>query len=256
MAVVTFTTDFGHSDAYVGALKGVVLSLAADAVLVDLTHAIPPQDVREGAWALREAAGFFPSGSIHLAVVDPGVGGDRYGIAVASRGQYYVGPDNGLLSMAAAQPRRIFRTENPLFRREPVSPTFRGRDIFAVAAGRLAAGHPIEEAGPELDGMVELPFPATSPLGELCAAEVVHVDHFGNLVTSLLATEVEGCWEMECDGRSFRIAGGRTYADVDRGALVLYPGSSGLVEVAVRDGSAALLVQAKAGARLRLKRLS
>jgi S-adenosylmethionine hydrolase len=256
MAVVTFTTDFGLSDAYVGAMKGVVLGIAPSAVLVDITHAVPAQNVQAGALALADASSYFPAGSVHVAVVDPGVGGDRHGIAVASRGHYFVGPDNGLLSLAVPKPRRVFLLESPLFRRATVSPTFHGRDVFAVAAGQLAAGRRIEEAGRALDTMIELPIPAMQALSEDCRGEILTVDHFGNLLTGLSSVGVEGKWELVCGGRRFALDGGRTFSDVAPGALVLYVGSSGRVEVALRDGSAALLTQAKAGTQIHLKRLS
>lgn len=256
MAVVTFTTDFGPSDAYVGAMKGVVLSAAPHAVLVDITHAISPQDVRAGAWALAHAAPYFPAGSVHVAVVDPGVGGARDGIVIAAQGSFFVGPDNGLMSAAAVAPRRVFRIENPAFRREPVSLTFHGRDIFAAAAGQLAAGRPIDEAGRQVATVAELAMPESGALGDDCSGEVVHVDHFGNILTSLVSDHVDGRWELQCDGRRFELDGGRTFCDVERGALLLYPGSSGRVEIAVRDGSAARLTQMKAGMRVQLKRLS
>jgi S-adenosylmethionine hydrolase len=259
MAVVTFTTDFGLSDAYVGAMKGVVLSLAPGAVLVDITHAVPPQDVRAGALALAAASPFFPAGSVHLAVVDPGVGGARQAIAVSSAGKFFVGPDNGLMSLAAPQPRRVFRIEDASFRREPISPTFHGRDVFAVTAGRLAAGRAIDQAGVLLPSMVELSLSDSGPLADDCHGEVLHVDHFGNLVTSFLADPsdaIVGRWRMDCEDRRFDLSGGGTFSDVDRGCLVLYAGSGGRVEIALRDGSASLLTQAKTGTRIRLERLS
>lgn len=256
MAVVTFTTDFGVSDAYVGIMKGVVLSMANDAVLVDITHAIPPQDVRAGAFALADAAPYFPAGTVHLAVVDPGVGGERDGIAVVSRGHFFVGPDNGLMAMAAPEPRRIFRIENRLFQRALVSPTFHGRDIFAVTAGQLAAGWPIEQAGPALPAMVELRTLAAQVLGDEGRGEVLHVDHFGNLVTSFSSGPLTGRWELSCEGGRFQLAAGQTFSDVERGALLLYAGSSGRIEIAVRDGAAALLTHAKIGTQIHMKRLS
>src|SRR5438128_5699715 len=131
MTVVTFTTDFGSSDGYAGAMKGVVLSLAPDAALVDISHDVPAHDVQAGAFALAQAAPLFPPGTIHVAVVDPGVGGARADLVVAAGGSFFIGPDNGLLTLAAPAPRRAWRIENPSYRREPVSPTFHGRDVFA-----------------------------------------------------------------------------------------------------------------------------
>src|SRR5687767_15909330 len=131
MSIVTFTTDFGNADGYVGAMKGVVLSRSRGATLVDICHDIPPHDVAAGAFTLAQAASLFPPGTIHVAVVDPGVGGSRADLLIEAGGAYFVGPDNGLLDLAAPHPRRAFRIEAADFRREPVSPTFHGRDVFA-----------------------------------------------------------------------------------------------------------------------------
>jgi S-adenosylmethionine hydrolase len=252
MAIVTFTTDFGSSDGYAGAMKGVVLSLAPQAVLVDISHGVPARDVQAGAFALAQAAPLFPPGTIHVGVVDPGVGGARAPVVVAAGGALFVGPDNGLFSLAAPEPRRAWRIENPSFRREPVSATFHGRDVFAPAAGRLAAGWAPEEAGPPLEQLAILPL-TSAPLGEGGEGQVVHVDAFGNLFTSFTGAP-RGSWELALDGRSFALEAGHTFGDVAPGALVLYPGSGGQLEIAVRDGSAAALTGARVGARLVLGR--
>jgi hypothetical protein len=256
MAVVTFTTDFGSSDAYVGAMKGVILSLAPGTTLVDICHDIPPQDVRAAAMVLADAAPCFPAGCIHLAVIDPGVGSARSGIVVEARGQLFVGPDNGVLSVAAPPPRRIHCIASQLCRRPQVSPTFHGRDIFAVTAARLAAGHVLAEVGPTLDHLIEVTLPTLAPLTDDCTGEILRIDHFGNLITSFAADRVTGRWELECAGRSFAIEAGVTFSDVGPGAPVIYAGSSGRVEIAVRDGSAAGLTQTRSGTPLRLVRLS
>jgi S-adenosylmethionine hydrolase len=255
MAVVTFTTDFGSSDGYAGAMKGVVLSLAPDAVLVDISHQVPARDVRAGAFVLAQAAPFFPAGTIHVAVVDPGVGGTRAEVVVAAGGALFVGPDNGLLSLAAPAPRRAWRIENPAYRREPVSPTFHGRDVFAPAAGRLAAGWAADDAGSALAEIVTLPV-RTRPLGDGGEGEVVHIDGFGNLFTSFAGAVAAGPWVLEMGGDSFPLVGARTFADVAPANLVVYPGSGGQVEIAVRDGSAEALTGAAIGTPLRLRRRS
>jgi S-adenosylmethionine hydrolase len=257
MAVVTFTTDYGRADGYAGAMKGVVLSLAPDAVLVDISHDIPARDVASGAFTLAQASRFFPPGTIHVAVVDPGVGGDRAAVVVASGGSYFVGPDNGLLDLAAPAPRRAWRIENPQFRHEPVSATFHGRDLFAPAAGRLASGWAADRAGPPVPELVPAPFGPGAPLTEDAEGEVIHVDTFGNLLTSLSASdEVRGRWRLDIGGGRFELPGARTFADVPEGSPLIYRGSAGQVEVAVRDGSAADLTGAARGSRLRLTRLS
>ncbi len=186
--IVTFTTDFGFSDGYVGAMKGVVLSLAPDARLVDITHGIAAQDVAGGAIALAQAASLFPRGTIHVAVVDPGVGGARADVVVASGGSVFIGPDNGVLSLAAAaEPRQVYRIDAAAFRREPVSPTFHGRDVFAPTAGRLAAGAAPADVGPPMASLVELDPPLVRRVGDRVEGRVTYVDRFGNLLTSLAA---------------------------------------------------------------------
>jgi S-adenosylmethionine hydrolase len=253
--IVTFTTDFGTSDGYAGAMKGVVLSLAPDAVLVDISHDVPARDVQAGAFTLAQAARCFPPGTIHVAVVDPGVGGRRAEVLVAAAGAFFVGPDNGLLSLAAVGPRRAWRIENAGFRREPVSDTFHGRDVFAPAAGRLASGWAPDGAGRALDDLAALPVRDDGVLREGGAAEVIHIDAFGNLFTSFRAERpLTGFWELELQGRTFAVTGGRTFVDAPLGELVVYPGSGGQVEIAVRDGSAAALTGARRGTALHLRR--
>jgi S-adenosylmethionine hydrolase len=253
MTVVTFTTDFGTSDGYVGAMKGVVLTLAPDAQLVDITHDVPPFDVAAGAFALAQAASWFPPGSIHVAVVDPGVGHARADLVVEAHGSLFVGPDNGVLSLAARGPRVSHQIAATSFRREPVSPTFHGRDVFAVAAGRLASGASPRDAGPLLPTIVDLTGPAAhvGDPGDAAgvAGTILHIDRFGNLITSIEGDRLtHGRWRLQSRGTgpdpgktsAFTAVAARTYADVDRGALVFYVGSSGLVEIACREGSAAV----------------
>jgi S-adenosylmethionine hydrolase len=255
MAVVTFTTDFGTRDGYAAAMKGVVLSLAPSAVLVDITHEIPARDVGTGAFTLAQAAPYYPPGTIHVAVVDPGVGGPRADLVVAAGGSYFVGPDNGLLSLAAPAPRQAWRIENPAFRRPEVSPTFHGRDVFAPAAARLAAGAAPEEAGPAVAEIASLAVAKSGTLTDGAAGEVLHVDSFGNLVTSFEAKAAPtGSWELELDGRRFAVSTGRTFSDVAPGELLLYAGSGGRLEIAVRDGSAAGRLGAGWGAPVTLRR--
>jgi S-adenosyl-L-methionine hydrolase (adenosine-forming) len=256
MPVVTFTTDFGTRDGYAGAMKGVVLSIAPRATLVDVTHGVPAQDVAAGAVALAQAAPLFPAGSIHVAVVDPGVGGERADLLVESGGSFFIGPDNGVLSLAARPPRKIYWIEAATFRREPVSPTFHGRDVFAPTAGRLAAGADPADAGPLVPKMVDLAAPALHRRGGLIEGEVIHVDGFGNLITSLPAEALAGTGVMvEVDGRQGRFEPrvGRTFSDVDPGALIAYVGSGGQIEIARRDGSAAERTGAARGTPVRAR---
>jgi S-adenosylmethionine hydrolase len=256
MPVVTFTTDFGTRDGYAGAMKGVVLSIAPRATLVDITHGVPAQDVAAGAVALAQAAPLFPVGSIHVAVVDPGVGGERADLLVESGGSFFIGPDNGVLSLAARAPRKIYWIEAAAFRREPVSPTFHGRDVFAPTAGRLAAGANPAGAGPLVPKMVDLATPALHRRDGVIEGEVIHVDGFGNLITSLPAEALGGpgvTVEVEGSEGRFEPRVGRTFSDVDPGALIAYVGSGGQLEIARRDGSAAGRIGAERGTPVRAR---
>ncbi len=254
MPIVTLTTDFGFRDGYAGAMKGVVLSLAPAATIVDISHGVPPQDVVAGAVALAQAAPLFPPGTIHVAVVDPDVGGARADLVVESGGSFFVGPDNGVLSLAARSGRIITRIEAPAFRREPVSPTFHGRDVFAPTAGRLAAGAPASDAGPRVDTMVDLAAPVVARRAGRLEGVVIHVDAFGNLITSLGAEHVpaDAPIEVEGTGGVFHLALARTFSDVPSGALVAYFGSGGQLEIARRNGSAAQHVGAERGSIVRV----
>lgn len=238
MALVTLTTDFGTADGYVGAMKGVIRSIARDAELLDITHAIERHDIVGGAFALAQAAPHFPAGTIHVAVVDPGVGGERNAVVAVAGDQVFVGPDNGLLSLVAPTPSEVYAIAAPGFRREEASATFHGRDVFAVCAGNLAAGAAPRDAGPACDLLGLLTFPTAATRPEGLVATVIHVDAFGNLITDLGADELP-------EGAHFRVGGrtietlSTTYESVERGELVAYVGSGNTLEVAQREGSAA-----------------
>jgi hypothetical protein len=242
--IITLTTDFGASSPYVGAMKGVILSIDPSATIVDISHDVPPQDVRAGAILLADVAHWFPAATIHLAVVDPGVGTDRRLVAFEAGRQRFLGPDNGLFSRVAAQvrPERIVSLENPRYRLEPTSATFHGRDILAPAAARLARGLELTALGPPLDALVTLPWPEPQIEGDRIAGQIEWVDPFGNLITNLRAAHLEtvACdrWRIECGGAALEGLV-RTYGDRPAGELVALIGSGGRLEVAVVQGSAA-----------------
>ncbi len=258
--LVTLLTDFGTVDGYVGAMKGVILSLAPAATIVDLSHELAPQDVVGGAWALREAAPYFPAGTIHVAVVDPGVGTARRPLLLRAAGRCFLGPDNGLLSLAARRDGSGGCEGYVLDVRErhhhPVSSTFHGRDVFASVAGHLAAGISPEACGTRVTGWLELASPRAEqrPDGSFAGC-VLHVDRFGNLVTNLEAAQLEGQ-----RGLSVRVAGRElgplrsTFADVAPGEWLAYLGSSGRLEIAVREGSAAAAGRIGPGAAVEVRR--
>jgi S-adenosylmethionine hydrolase len=239
VAIVTLTTDFGTADGYVGAVKGVVLAHAPDAVLVDIAHDIPRYDIAAGAFALAQAAPHFPAGTIHLVVVDPGVGGARRPVIVDSGSQLFVAPDNGVLGLAVPQPRAAYAITADAFSAEKPSSTFHGRDLFAVAAGRLASGARPGQAGPPvaLAGELRLEGEHRGEGGRLFA-RVIHVDAFGNLITDLRGDKVP-------PDAVFRVRGlaipalSSTYENVAKGELLAYVGSGGTLEIASRERSAA-----------------
>jgi hypothetical protein len=253
MTIITLTTDLRSADGYVGAIKGVILSLAPGATLVDITHDVPPQDVRFGAHVLSTAVPYFPMGTIHLAVVDPGVGSARRGIALRTTSATFVGPDNGLFTPFLDQRVACVTLTNAATHRQPVSPTFHGRDIFAPVAAHLANGRPLADLGPEIADPLTLPIqrPRRLPNGRWLG-EVTHVDRFGNLVTNLQVSEGQKVYvhiAREC------LAVQRTYADGAPGALLALVGSAGYVEIAVREGNAAERLGVKVGAPVEIEEL-
>lgn len=245
--LVTFTSDFGTQDWFVGVVHGVIATLAPRVTVIDLNHTIPPGDVGRGAFVLEAASGDFPPGTVHLAVVDPGVGTDRRALAVRSRGDWFVGPDNGLLEWALCAPEAEVHalTESRWFRR-PVSRTFHGRDVFAPVAAHLALGVPLGEFGPRIDDPVRLPQAHPYAADGLLHGRVVFIDRFGNALTSLTHAALEEAFgpidearvEVHVPGRA--IAGiTRSYGDAPVGAVVAVLGSSGRLEVAQVGGDAA-----------------
>ncbi len=244
--VITLTTDFGQADGYVGTMKGVILGICPEATLVDIAHDLCPQAVRQAAYVLHTAAPYFPPGTVHLVVVDPGVGSRRRPIVVQTARALYVAPDNGVLSLALAHDPphlAIHLTETA-----QASATFHGRDIFAPAAAHLACGVDPRDLGEPLpvSELITLPglYPEPQPDGSW-RGTILHVDRFGNLITNIQYPMTNIQYPMTNDQISV-LAGGerivglkRTFSDVAVGELVAYVGSSGYLEIAVREGSAA-----------------
>ncbi|NIR45235.1 MAG: SAM-dependent chlorinase/fluorinase [Gemmatimonadetes bacterium] len=246
--IVTVLSDFGTSDGFVAAMKGVVLSIAPDAKIVDATHDIAPGDVEAAAFVLSQYWQLYPAGAVHLAVVDPGVGSGRRALAVEADGRYLAAPDNGLLTRVLADSDAwcAFEITEPRYTRPDPSSTFHGRDIFAPAAAHLAAGVDPSALGPAVKEPVTLPIEPPSRDETTLQGRVAHIDRFGNLISDLPGDWVEGDWRFEVRGREVG-ALRRTYADVATGELVTVIGSLGTVEVAVRDGSAAKRIGAARG---------
>jgi S-adenosylmethionine hydrolase len=239
--VITLLTDFGTSDGYVGEVKGVLVSGAPGAMVLDISHEVRAQDVDGARLAVARYWRRFPKGTVHLVVVDPGVGSARAAIAVASDGRYLVGPDNGVLSPALlARDARVVSLPLPAH----ASNTFHGRDVFAPAAAALAAGVPLEELGAPFDSPIVRRTPEARRLGDgRVLGEVISVDRFGNLITNIVAMNGGS---VDVASRSLEVR--RAYADVRIGEVTALVGSLGFVEIAVRDGSAAALLGAGKGA--------
>ena len=245
--IVTFTSDFGLADWFVGVVRGVIVTICPTARVVDLTHEVPPGHVERGAFVLEAAAPDFPPGTVHLAVVDPGVGTSRRALAVRAHGQYFVGPDNGLLEWALGSPEaEVHALTDTRYFRPSVSRTFHGRDVFAPVAAHLADGAKIEKLGARVTDPVrlELPMPALRN-GEL-KGRIVFVDRFGNALTDLDAGLIEAAFRGSPNSAIEVIAGGKavrgisgSYGDAPIGTLVAIIGSSGRLEIAEVGGHAA-----------------
>jgi len=245
--IVTFLSDFGRDDWFVGVVHGVIAEACPAARVIDLSHDVAPGDVARAAFILEAAASDFPAGTIHLVVVDPGVGTGRRALAVRAGGHLYVGPDNGVLEWALAQAGAevVALTEHRHFR-HPVSRTFHGRDIFGPVAGHLAAGVAFASLGPAVTDPVRLPRSEPGFVDGVLRGRVVFVDHFGNALTNLTVAEIERAFPavaeaaLEVRVHSKRVAGiTRSYGDAAIGTLVAVLGSSGRIELAEVGGSAA-----------------
>ncbi len=255
--IVTLTTDFGLVDPYVGVMHGVILGRAPRARIVDLTHGVPPQAVDLAGFLLARSVQYFPAGSVHVAVVDPGVGTARRALVAEDRGQAFVAPDNGLLAPVLSRAARVYELDVERFALTARSRTFHGRDVFAPAAAAIAAGTAPRAAGrgAPIEPLAR-PAPASRPGPDGGEARVVCADRFGNLVLDVEAADLgaePGRWRLECAGATIPVRG--TYAEAEPGALLALVNSFGTLEIAVRDGSAADRLGLARGDRVSLRRI-
>jgi S-adenosylmethionine hydrolase len=251
--IITFTTDFGLGSPYVAAMKGVILAVNPRARLLDLSHEIPPQDVRHAAFFLRSCIPFFPVGAIHVIVVDPGVGTDRALLYVEVAGRRLLAPDNGCwteLARGASRPPRVTCLSESRYWRNPVSPTFHGRDILAPVAAHLSLGEDPQKLGPIVQEWVRLDLPSPTLEAGRLIGEVIYVDHFGNLITNIpraaYATLAAGPVRIMVGNQevSWRV---QTYGEAPPGALVALISSAELLEIAITGGNAAQRLAARVG---------
>ena len=275
---IVLATDFGLADAYVGMMRGVIFSINPHAVVIDLTHGIGPQDVRHGAVTLADACTYFPSGSIFVAVVDPGVGTDRPAIILETHRHRFVAPDNGLLTLVcraydpgfgvSASPGpaevpngcRAWRLANPAYWRHPVSATFHGRDVFAPTAAHLSTGVSPDGLGDPTNSITALSLPVPRPDRNAVQGHIIFADAFGNLVSDITADILA---DMGVPGREsevfVRIVGrdiaglSRTFHDPPGSGLIALLGSHGRLEVALVDGNASAALGIKSGTGIELR---
>ena len=256
MAIISLLSDFGHKDPYVPEMKAVILSIHPEARIVDVTHEVEKFNIRMGAYVLASAAPYFPPNTVHVAVVDPGVGTQRRAIIVETRRSFYVGPDNGLLMLAAQKEHiaNVYMIENPKYMLPKVSKTFHGRDIFAPAAAYLAAGTKPSDFGPAIDDYIVPDFAKPHQRNGKLLGEVLHVDDFGNIISNISAEDLKNVGINE--GTSLQVRLGdkivslrfcSVYGEVASDNPLALVGGSGFLEVAINQGSASRTFGAKVG---------
>lgn len=272
---IALLTDFGNDDIYVGVMKGVMHSICPDANFIDITHTVAPQHVREAAFSLMNAYHYFPKGTIFLVVVDPGVGSTRRPIAVQAGGYMFIAPDNGVLSYALkdVDSVQIAELNNPAYHLSQVSNTFHGRDIFSPAAAHLAAGVPLHELGDQQESMIQLPLPELSIDQRRITGEVVHIDRFGNIITSIghlnwiaqdritlnpVFGSINNTVPINPENAQITINNEQilsvkvSYSESMRGDLLAIVGSTNYLEISVNQGNAAQRLDVVVGDRVEM----
>lgn len=259
MTVITLTTDFGSDDYEAGVLKGVIWNIAPNVQIADLSHDITRHDILEGALLLWRAAPFFPDGTIHVGVIDPGVGTARRGLAARIGSQYFVGPDNGLLSLLLTRAEEGQQTTNfieldrPEYWLSEVANVFHGRDIFAPAAGHLASGTPLDRLGTGVHNPIRIQIPKPARVASGWDGQVVHIDHFGNLATNIHSSQLT-IKEVMIKIKGVQIVGmATTFGERPMGTLIALLDSSGSLAISVVNGSAAKVLQATVGDKVEVR---
>jgi hypothetical protein len=264
MTIVTLLSDFGLRDPYVAEMKAVILSICPEVIIVDISHNIRKFDVRMGSFVLAQATPYFPKGTIHVAVVDPGVGTKRRPIIVETGRSLYVGPDNGLLILSARREgiNHIYEIANVRYALKEVSRTFHGRDIFSPAAAYLAKGIPPSDFGPEILNPVTPSFTEPDIEGDEIHGEVVHIDGFGNVITNITLRDLEEAGIREGENILLRLKGKEesvrlcsAYGEVPRNTLLAIIGSGGFLEISVNQGNASQFFDVEVGEVVAVERL-
>jgi len=252
-SVITLLTDFGTKDHYVASMKGTILRINPRSTLIDITHHVSPHDIEEGAFVLANAYSSFPKGTIHLSVVDPGVGGPRKPVLFVTTNYFFVGPDNGLFTLALKREKlkKVVTLTNQKFFLPHVSTTFHGRDLFAPVAAYLSLGVRPEEFGPQVDSWVELDFPRPRIKGGILSGEIIRIDTFGNLMTNIMEEELihfgrGRALVIKVEKRTIQGLK-KGYSEGKKGELIALIGSGGLLEISVREGNAQKMLKIKKG---------
>jgi S-adenosylmethionine hydrolase len=250
--IITLTTDFGLSDPFVGIMKGVILGIAPDAQLVDITHDVRNYDILEAAFVIETTYRYFPPETVHLVVVDPGVGSTRRSMAAVSNGHTFVAPDNGVLSLVLKPGAEAYEITNKSLFLDSVSQTFHGRDIFAPVAANLARGTPIDSVGRRILNFVKKPLPKPRPQGDKLVGTVLRIDKFGNIITNLRREHLAGDFTVRVAGLEIsRLCA--TFSDADPGEFFAVEGSTGYIELALNQGSAAQRLNVRRGAEIEVE---
>jgi len=258
--LIALLTDFGSADHYVASIKGVILSALPEARFVDITHQIPPQDIRAGAFQLLSSYESFPAGTLFMCVVDPGVGSERKILYAETESRHFIAPDNGILSWVfeKEKPVRLFDVSNLKLEKEP-SRTFHARDIMAPAAAKVLKGESPDKWGVPQKNWEKLSFPAVKKTGASWEGEILAVDTYGNLITNFRSEEILDLAEhsklwFDWEGKSPAVRGlAKSYSEADPGKLLAIEGSAGFIEISVRDGNAAKETGLKVGSKINVQ---
>jgi S-adenosylmethionine hydrolase len=260
LRIISLTTDFGLKDPYVAQIKAVLLGICPNAVIVDITHEVEKYNIMVGAFIIASTIKFFPKGSIHIGVIDPGVGGSRKPIVVETKRNILVGPDNGLLIPAAKQEgiKHVFELTNKRYIGKKISKTFHGRDFFAPIAGNIANGVQLSIIGKEIIDYNKIVYPRPEINGKYMNAIILYVDSFGNIITNLNENNLElfkGADKVKIYIRNkpFKITYKETYEKAESNKLAFILGSQGFLEIALKEGNAAKLLGLKIGEKLKIK---
>src|SRR2546421_1112444 len=245
--IITLTTDFGLSDPFVGIMKGVILGIAPQTQLVDITHEIRSYDILEAAFLIDSTYRYFPEGTVHIVIVDPGVGSARRPMAATAKGHFFVAPDNGVLSLVLQS--EAYRITNQSLFLNSVSRTFHGRDIFAPVAAHLSRGTPIESVGPRILDFIKRPMPKPRPQGDKLVGLVLRIDKFGNIITNLRLQDLGPDFTIHVAGLPItRLCS--SFSEAEPGEFFAIEGSTGFIELALNQGSAAARLGVQRGAEI------